>query len=69
MVTERLPFVQTAVFNLASCPAISLPCGLADGMPVGLQLGARPGADETVLRAAHAYERHTEWHTMRPPFA
>ena len=68
VVTDRLPSVQTALFNLANCPAISLPCGLVDGMPVGLQLGARPGADETVIRAAHAYEQHTEWHTMRPPF-
>ena len=69
VVTDRLPSVQTALFNLASCPAISVPCGLVGGMPVGLQLGARPGADETVIRAAHAYEQHTEWHTIRPPFA
>ena len=70
VVTDRLPSVQTALFNLASCPAISVPCGLSpQGMPIALQLGARPGGDETIIRAAHAYERHTEWHTKRPPFA
>ena len=70
VVTERLPAVQTALFNLVGCPAISLPCGLSSkGMPISLQLGARPGGDGTVIRAAHAYERNTQWHTMRPPFA
>ena len=70
VVTDRLPSVQTALFNLAGCPAISLPCGLSSqDMPIALQLGARPGADGTIIRAAHAYEQHTEWHTRRPPFA
>ena len=70
VVTDRLPFVQTALFNLASCPAISLPCGLSpQGMPIALQLGARPGADDKIIRAAYTYEQNTEWHTMRPPFA
>ena len=66
----RHSFVQTAIFNMASCPAITVPCGLSSGgMPIALQLGARPGADGTVLRAAYAYEQHTEWHARRPPFA
>jgi aspartyl-tRNA(Asn)/glutamyl-tRNA(Gln) amidotransferase subunit A len=35
-------------------------------MPVGLQIGARPGAEETIFKVAHAYEQATAWHTMRP---
>ena len=67
---SRLAFLFTRIFNLASCPAMSVPCGFDDrGMPVGLQIGARPGAEETIFKVAHAYERATAWHTMRPPGA
>ena len=65
---SRLAFLFTRIFNLASCPAMSVPCGFDDrGMPVGLQIGARPGAEETIFKVAHAYEQATAWHTMRPP--
>ena len=64
---SRLAFLFTRIFNLASCPAMSVPCGFDDrGMPVGLQIGARPGAEETIFKVAHAYEQATAWHTMRP---
>ena len=64
---SRLAFLFTRIFNLASCPAMSVPCGFDDrGMPVGLQIGARPGAEETIFKVAHAYEQATVWHTMRP---
>ena len=67
---SRLAFLFTRIFNLASCPAMSVPCGLDDrGLPVGLQIGARPGAEETIFKVAHAYEQATEWHTVRPPEA
>ena len=63
----RLAFLFTRIFNLASCPAISVPCGFDDrNMPVGLQIGARPRAEETIFKVAHAYEQATSWHTMRP---
>ena len=53
---------------LAATPAISVPCGFtAKGLPVGLQLMGKRFDEETVLRAAHAYEQSTPWHTMRPP--
>jgi aspartyl-tRNA(Asn)/glutamyl-tRNA(Gln) amidotransferase subunit A len=66
----RLAFLFTRIFNLASCPAMSVPCGFDDrNMPVGLQIGARPGAEETIFKVAHAYEQATSWHTMRPPGA
>ncbi len=58
----------TRPYNITGFPAISVPCGFsADGMPIGLQLAGRPFDEETVLRAAHAYERSTDWHTRRPP--
>ena len=57
-------FTQPA--NIAGIPAISLPGGMVDGLPVGLQImGPRLG-EETLLRAAHAYEQATPWHEMRP---
>ena len=67
---SRLSFLFTRIFNLASCPAMSVPCGFDDrGLPVGLQIGARPGGEETIFKVGHAYEQATKWHTMRPPEA
>ncbi len=64
---SRLPFLFTRLFNLASCPAMSVPCGFDErGLPVGLQIGGRPGSDSALLRVGHAYEQATEWHTRRP---
>jgi aspartyl-tRNA(Asn)/glutamyl-tRNA(Gln) amidotransferase subunit A len=58
----------TRAFNLSGLPAITLPCGFSEsGLPIGLQLAGRPFEEETVLRAAHAYEQATEWHRRRPP--
>ena len=66
--SSRLPFMRTNTFNLASAPAISVPCGFGGrGLPVGLQIAGPPGGEEMVLRLAHAYEQNTPWHTMRPP--
>ena len=49
-------------FNLTGNPAVSLPCGIdADGMPVAIQLIARPGADAELLRVAAAFERERPW--------
>jgi aspartyl-tRNA(Asn)/glutamyl-tRNA(Gln) amidotransferase subunit A len=71
--TERMAGRRslTGVFNLASVPALSVPCGFVslDGLdlPIGLQLAGRPFEDGLLLKAAHAYEQHTTWHTRRPP--
>ena len=65
--SSRLNFLLTQMFNLASCPAISVPCGFDDsGMPVGLQIGGKPFSEQTLVRISHAYEQATDWHTMRP---
>ena len=58
----------TRPYNINGFPAISVPCGFSDtGMPIGLQLAGKPFDELTVLRAAHAYEQATDWHTRRPP--
>jgi aspartyl-tRNA(Asn)/glutamyl-tRNA(Gln) amidotransferase subunit A len=54
-------------FNLTGLPAIAVPCGFtASGLPIGLQIAGKPFDEATVLRAAHAYEQHTEWHHRQP---
>ncbi|UHA74742.1 Asp-tRNA(Asn)/Glu-tRNA(Gln) amidotransferase subunit GatA [Paenibacillus sp. 481] len=58
--------ILTIPVSLAGVPAISVPCGLADGLPVGLQLIGKPFDEATVLRAAHAFEQDTEHHKLRP---
>ena len=58
----------TRPYNITGFPAISVPCGFSsEGLPIGLQLAGRPFDEETVLRAAHAYEQTTDWRTRRPP--
>jgi aspartyl-tRNA(Asn)/glutamyl-tRNA(Gln) amidotransferase subunit A len=47
----------TFIANATGCPAASVPCGLVDGLPVGLQIIGRPGDEATVLRACHAYQQ------------
>jgi aspartyl-tRNA(Asn)/glutamyl-tRNA(Gln) amidotransferase subunit A len=59
--------VYTIPVNLAGLPGVSIPCGFAGGLPIGAQLIGRAFDESTVLRAAHTYERATEWHTRRPP--
>jgi Asp-tRNA(Asn)/Glu-tRNA(Gln) amidotransferase A subunit family amidase len=53
-------------WSLGGLPVASVPCGLVDGLPVGLALiGPRLG-EEVVLRAAHAFQQATDWHLRRP---
>jgi aspartyl-tRNA(Asn)/glutamyl-tRNA(Gln) amidotransferase subunit A len=47
--------INTAMFNWLAFPAVSVPCGLVDGLPVGLQIVGPPGADARVLRFACAF--------------
>jgi aspartyl-tRNA(Asn)/glutamyl-tRNA(Gln) amidotransferase subunit A len=59
---------NTRPFNYLGVPALSAPCGFdPNGLPIGLQLVARPFAEALVLKVADAYQRDTAWHTLRPP--
>jgi aspartyl-tRNA(Asn)/glutamyl-tRNA(Gln) amidotransferase subunit A len=57
----------TAPFNLTGLPALSVPCGFTkDGLPIGLQIVSRAGADAKVLNTGYAFEQETEWHEQKP---
>ena len=59
--------IFTISANLAGVPAISIPCGLSlEGLPIGLQLIGRPFEEESLLRAAYAYEQSTQWRAKKP---
>ena len=60
--------ISTVPLNLAGLPGISVPCGFtAAGLPIGLQIIGRPLAEETILRAAFAYEQGHDFHTKMAP--
>jgi amidase len=56
---------NTSPFNVSGHPAISVPCALSDGLPVGLMLVGRRGRDDVVLQAAHAFQ--TDVFALPPP--
>ncbi|WNQ12450.1 Asp-tRNA(Asn)/Glu-tRNA(Gln) amidotransferase subunit GatA [Paenibacillus aurantius] len=64
--TMYLNDILTIPVSLAGIPAISIPCGAVDGLPVGLQIIGKALDEATVLRTAHAFEQHTEFHKARP---
>ncbi|NLV43198.1 MAG: Asp-tRNA(Asn)/Glu-tRNA(Gln) amidotransferase subunit GatA [Candidatus Hydrogenedentes bacterium] len=62
--------IYTISVNLATLPGISIPCGLTDaGLPVGMQLMARPFEEELLLKTAHFYEQNRGFDMGRPPIA
>ena len=65
--TMYLADLLTVPANLAGIPAMSVPAGFIDGLPVGIQLMAKSWNEATIFRAAAAYQGVTDWHTRRPP--
>ena len=61
--------VCTLPINIAGIPAISIPAGFADNLPIGMQIMGKPFSEETLLRIAFAYEQATDWHRRRPPLS
>ncbi|CAM3634617.1 MULTISPECIES: Asp-tRNA(Asn)/Glu-tRNA(Gln) amidotransferase subunit GatA [Saccharibacillus] len=64
--TMYLNDILTIPVSLAGVPAISIPCGFEDDLPVGLQIIGKPFDEQTVLRVSHAFEQHTDHHKRRP---
>ena len=59
--------IFTIPANLAGLPAMSIPCGFTSkGLPVGLQILAKPFDEEAIFRAAYAFEQNTDFHKKRP---
>jgi aspartyl-tRNA(Asn)/glutamyl-tRNA(Gln) amidotransferase subunit A len=58
--------VFTIPINIAGLPAITIPAGFGNGLPIGMQLIGKPFGEETILRVAYAYEQATEWHKRKP---
>ncbi|MFH0790627.1 MAG: Asp-tRNA(Asn)/Glu-tRNA(Gln) amidotransferase subunit GatA [Candidatus Omnitrophota bacterium] len=58
--------IYTISANLAGIPAITVPCGFTKkGLPVGLQILAKPFNEELLFRAAYTYEQNTPWHLRK----
>lgn len=58
--------ILTIPVNLAGVPAISIPCGLANGLPVGLQIIGKHFDEESLYRVAYAFEQATDYHKQKP---
>ncbi|HLQ12381.1 MAG TPA: Asp-tRNA(Asn)/Glu-tRNA(Gln) amidotransferase subunit GatA, partial [Steroidobacteraceae bacterium] len=65
-VTMYLNDIYTIGANLAGLPAMSIPCGFADALPVGLQLIGAHFTEERLLNIAHRYQLATDWHQRAP---
>jgi aspartyl-tRNA(Asn)/glutamyl-tRNA(Gln) amidotransferase subunit A len=65
-VTMYLNDIYTIGANLAGLPAMSLPCGFVQGLPVGLQIVAPHFGEARMLNVAHLYQRETDWHARLP---
>ena len=59
--------VCTLPTNIAGIPAISIPAGFADKLPIGMQIMGKPFSEDMLLRIAFAYEQATEWYKRKPP--
>jgi aspartyl-tRNA(Asn)/glutamyl-tRNA(Gln) amidotransferase subunit A len=65
-ITMYLNDIYTISANLAGLPAMSVPCGFAGGLPVGLQIIGPHFAEQRLLQAAHRFQLETDWHTRVP---
>jgi aspartyl-tRNA(Asn)/glutamyl-tRNA(Gln) amidotransferase subunit A len=65
-ITMYLNDIYTIGANLAGLPALSVPCGFVDGLPVGLQIVGPHFAEARILNVAHRYQLETDWHRKAP---
>jgi aspartyl-tRNA(Asn)/glutamyl-tRNA(Gln) amidotransferase subunit A len=70
-ITNPLDMYLSDVFvvavNLAGLPALSVPCGISNGLPIGMQIMGPHLSEEMLLRIGHLYQSRTDWHTKHPP--
>ena len=59
--------IFTLPVNIAGIPGISVPGGFSEGLPVGVQVLAKPFDEASLFRVAYAYEQATDWRNARPP--
>jgi aspartyl-tRNA(Asn)/glutamyl-tRNA(Gln) amidotransferase subunit A len=67
--TMYLSDIYVVATNPAGVPALSVPCGFSNGMPVGMQLIGRHLSEDLLLRIGHAYQSVTDWHKQLPEVA
>jgi len=59
--------VCTLPINIAGVPAISIPAGFSEGLPVGMQIIGKPFSEPALFKISHAFQQATDWHKQRPP--
>ena len=59
----------TGPYNLTGSPALSVPIGFEDGLPLAFQIAGKPFDEAAVMRVGHAFEQATDFHRRRPPLA
>ncbi len=64
--TMYLSDIYVVATNPAGVPALSLPCGFSNAMPVGMQLIGKQLGEDVLLQIGHAYQSATDWHLKRP---
>lgn len=65
-VAAYLEDIYTVPANLAGIPGLSMPAGMVDGLPVGVQLLAPYFQEARLLQVAHQFQQHTDWHARTP---
>ncbi|AFQ44917.1 Asp-tRNA(Asn)/Glu-tRNA(Gln) amidotransferase subunit GatA [Desulfosporosinus meridiei] len=58
--------ITTVPINLAGIPAISIPAGLVNGLPIGMQLMGKAFGEGSLYRVAYTFEQNTNYHTLKP---
>ncbi len=53
--------------NIAGIPGLSVPCGISNGLPIGMQIMGPHLSEEMLLRIGYMYQSQTDWHTKHPP--
>jgi aspartyl-tRNA(Asn)/glutamyl-tRNA(Gln) amidotransferase subunit A len=59
--------VHVVSVNLAGIPALSVPCGISNGLPIGMQIIGPHLSEELLLKIGHLYQSQTDWHLKHPP--